>query len=156
MYPNQIVIAFYLCVMSVFYIFRLLCFTLTCSNEQLEHFLLILLILEHILYPVVCEILFSNLYLDLIEFEINYNYNFICCRVKEGWWEQLRESLFRETPQSPSPLCIVLETTECKNWPRCFEKLMEYLCRHKIVVVKFSKISVRDAAKWTCPVEFQF
>jgi hypothetical protein len=23
----------------------------------------------------VCEILFSNLYLDLIEFEINYNYN---------------------------------------------------------------------------------
>jgi hypothetical protein len=24
----------------------------------------------------VCEILFSNLYLDLIEFEINYNYNY--------------------------------------------------------------------------------
>jgi ABC-type bacteriocin/lantibiotic exporter with double-glycine peptidase domain len=35
-----------------------------------------LLILGHILYPVVCEILFSNLYLDLIEFEINYNYNY--------------------------------------------------------------------------------
>jgi hypothetical protein len=33
-----------------------------------------LFILGHILYPVVCEILFSNLYLDLLEFEINYNY----------------------------------------------------------------------------------
>jgi hypothetical protein len=32
---------------------------------------------EHILYPMVCEILFSNLYLDLIESEINYNYNYI-------------------------------------------------------------------------------
>jgi hypothetical protein len=48
---------------------------MTCSNEQLEHFLLILLILGHILYPMVCEILFSNLYLDLTELEINYNYN---------------------------------------------------------------------------------
>jgi hypothetical protein len=39
-------------------------------------FLLILFILWRILYPIVCEILFSNLYLDLIEFEINYNYNY--------------------------------------------------------------------------------
>jgi hypothetical protein len=36
----------------------------------------LLLILGHILYPMVCEILFSNPYLDLIEFEINYNYNY--------------------------------------------------------------------------------
>jgi hypothetical protein len=35
-----------------------------------------LLILGLILYPMVCEILFSNLYLNLIEFEINYNYNY--------------------------------------------------------------------------------
>jgi hypothetical protein len=34
----------------------------------------LLLILGHILYPMVCEILFSNLYLDLIEFE-NSNYS---------------------------------------------------------------------------------
>jgi hypothetical protein len=53
-----------------------ICFALTCSNEQLEHFLNFLLISGLILYPMVCEILFSNLYLDLIEFEINYNYNY--------------------------------------------------------------------------------
>jgi hypothetical protein len=39
-------------------------------------FLIFLLILGLILYPMVCEILFSNLYLDLIEFEINYDYNY--------------------------------------------------------------------------------
>jgi hypothetical protein len=73
MYPNQIVITFYLCVMSVLYIsFTMFYFDL--FQWIIGAFLL--LILGHILYPVVCEILFFSLYLDLIEFEINYNYNY--------------------------------------------------------------------------------
>jgi hypothetical protein len=96
--------------------------------------------------------LFIARYLSLCQPHIQFPRNFIC-RVNEGWWERLREPLFRETPQSPSPLWIVLETLEDKGWPRSFEKFLECLRRHKIVVVKFSKVSVREASKWSCPVE---
>jgi hypothetical protein len=66
--------------MSVVYIFLLLCLYISFTMFNFDLFQLIigtfLLILGHILYPMVCEILFSNLYLDLLEFEINYNYSY--------------------------------------------------------------------------------